>query len=155
MAGFSSTQRIREKESFIKVAAIQMEPRIGDKEYNVNRQLQLIGEAAKQGALLMVLPELGTTGYIFNTRDEVAEVAEAVPNGQTCQAWMDACRKGGVYLCAGIAERDGEKFYNSAALIGPNGFIGRYRKAHLWDEEKLFFEPGDRFSVFHSALRPG
>ena len=150
MAGFSSTQRIRGKESVIKVAAIQMEPRIGDKEYNVNRQLQLIGEAAKQGAILMVLPELGNTGYIFNTRDEVAEVAEAVPNGPTCQAWMDVCQKEGIYLCGGIAERDGEKSYNSAALIGPKGFIGKYRKVHLWDEEKLFFEPGDLgFPVFH------
>ena len=143
-------ERIKGKESVIKVAAIQMQPHIGDKEYNVGKQLELIGEAAKKGALLMVLPELGSTGYIFNSRDEVAEMAEDVPNGQTCQAWMEACRRHGVYLCGGIVERDGERFYNSAALVGPKGFIGKYRKIHQWDEEKLFFEPGDLgLPVFH------
>jgi N-carbamoylputrescine amidase len=74
-------ERVKGSESIIKVAAIQMEPHIGDKEYNVQRQLKLIGEAAQQGVLLMVLPELGNTGYIFNRRDEVAQLAEAVPNG--------------------------------------------------------------------------
>jgi predicted amidohydrolase len=143
-------ERVKGSESVIKVAAIQMEPRIGDKEYNVKKQLKLIGEAAEQGVLLMVLPELGNTGYIFNSRDEVAQLAEAVPDGPTCQAWMEICRQKGVYLCGGIAERDGEKFYNSAALIGPKGFIGKYRKIHLWDEEKLFFELGDLgLPIFH------
>ncbi len=58
----------------------------------------------------MVLPELGNTGYIFNTRDEVAELAEEVPGGPTCAAWIKACREYDGYLCAGIAERDGERF---------------------------------------------
>jgi len=143
-------ERVKGSESVIKVAAIQIEPHIGDKENNVKKQLKRIGEAAEQGVLLMVLPELGNTGYIFNSRDEVAQLAEEVPNGPTCQAWMEICREKGVYLCGGMAERDGEKFYNSAALIGPKGFIGKYRKIHLWDEEKLFFEHGDLgLPIFH------
>lgn len=143
-------ERVRGKESLIKVAAIQMEPHIGDKEYNIHKQLELIEKAAKQGGRLMVLPELGNTGYIFNSRDEVSELAEEVPDGPSSEAWMKACEEFGIYLCAGIAERDGDKFYNSAALIGPNGFIGKYRKTHIWDEEKLFFEPGDLgIPLFH------
>ena len=145
-----SGERIKGKESVIKVAAIQMEPRVGDKAGNVKQQLAFIAEAAAQGVRLMVLPELGNTGYIFNTRDEVAELAEEVPGGPTCAAWITACREHGVYLCAGITEREGDKFFNCAALIGPQGYIGKYRKIHLWDEEKLFFEPGDLgIPVFH------
>ncbi len=146
----ASGERIKGKESVINVAAIQMEPRVGDKAGNVKRQLALIAEAAAQGVRLMVLPELGNTGYIFNTRDEVAELAEQVPGGATCAAWIKACREHKVYLCAGITEREADKFYNCAALIGPKGYIGKYRKIHLWDEEKLFFEPGDLgIPVFH------
>ena len=145
-----SRERIKGKESVIKVAAIQMEPRVGDKAGNVRQQLASIAEAATQGARLMVLPELGNTGYIFNTREEVADLAEEVPGGATCAAWIKACRRHKVYLCAGITERDGGRFFNTAALIGPEGFIGKYRKIHLWDEEKLFFEPGDLgIPVFH------
>jgi N-carbamoylputrescine amidase len=146
----NSKERVKGRESLIKVAAIQMEPLIGDKEGNIRKQLKLIRKAAQDGVLLMVLPELGNTGYIFNSRQEVAQLAEEVPNGPTCQSWIRVCREKRVYVCAGIAERDREKFYNSAVLIGPKGFIGKYRKLHLWDEEKLFFEPGDLgLPVFH------
>jgi predicted amidohydrolase len=146
----ASMERIKGKESVIKVAAIQMEPRVGDKAGNVKQQLAFVAEAAAQGVRLMVLPELGNTGYIFNTREEVAGLAEEVPGGPTCAAWIKACRGHDVYLCAGIAEQDGERYYNCAALIGPKGYIGKYRKIHLWDEEKLFFEPGDLgIPVFH------
>ncbi len=143
-------KRERGRESVIKVAAIQMEPHVGDKDHNLKRQFELIGKAADEGVKLMVLPELGNTGYIFNSRQEVAELAEEIPGGPTCGAWEDIARKRGIYIVAGIAEREGKRFYNSAAFYGPEGLIGKYRKVHLWDEEKLFFEPGDLgLPVFH------
>jgi predicted amidohydrolase len=52
-----------------------------------------------------------------------------------------------------MCERDGAKLFNSAVLIGPNGYIGTFRKVHLWNEENLYFEPGDLgFPVFHTAI---
>jgi predicted amidohydrolase len=148
--GGYSRERIKGKESLIKVAAIQMEPCFGDKDRNIHKQLDLIKKAADQGVRLTVLPELGNTGYIFNSREEIGKLAEEVPDGASCEAWMKACQDLGLYVCAGITERDGEKFYNTAVLMGPTGFIGKYRKIHLWDEEKLFFEPGDLgIPVFH------
>jgi len=149
-SGRYDEERIKGKESLVKVAAVQMEPRFGDKEKNVNKQIELIEQAAKQGSRLIVLPELGNTGYIFNSRDEVSELAEEVPNGPTCLSWMKVCKEFGIYLCSGITEREGNKFYNCAALFGPTGFIGKYRKTHLWDEDKLFFEPGNLgFPIFN------
>jgi predicted amidohydrolase len=137
------SKRKKGKESLIKVASIQMDSRFGDKGYNIQKQTELIREAARKGVCLAVLPELASTGYYFDNRDEVGELAEEVPDGPTCEAWMECCKTSGVHLCGGIAESDGGRYFNTAALIGPDGFIGKYRKTHLWDEEKLFFESGD------------
>jgi N-carbamoylputrescine amidase len=56
---------------------------------------------------------------------------------------MDAARRYGAVIVAGICERAGDALYNSAAIVGPDGFIGTYRKVHLCGAGNLFFEPGD------------
>jgi predicted amidohydrolase len=56
---------------------------------------------------------------------------------------VSVARDRGLWIAAGIAERAGDRLYNSAVLIGPGGLKGVYRKAHLWFEEALWFEPGD------------
>ncbi|UCH37758.1 MAG: hydratase, partial [Candidatus Bathyarchaeota archaeon] len=64
--------------------------------------------------------------------------------------WTKLAHERNIYLVAGIAEKEGEKLYNSAVLIGPKGVIGTYRKLHLWFEEQLFFHPGNLgLPVFH------
>lgn len=138
-----SPERIHGHESTVTVAAIQTAVRAGDKKGNNERALEAIHRACDQGVRLLVLPELGNSGYIFNSRDEVAELAEPAVGGETTAMWAKVARDRGVYVCGGFPEVDGGRFYNSAVLFGPEGFIGRYRKIHLWDEEQLFFEPGD------------
>ena len=130
-------------ESSLRVATIQMEPRVGQKETNVARSLALMAEAAKGGAQLVVLPELCNSGYVFETRGEAFELAEEIPTGASSRAWMDAAKKYNLYVVAGIAEREGETLFNSAVVLGPKGYIGTYRKNHLWGAENLFFEPGN------------
>lgn len=143
-------ERSKGQESRVVVAAIQMEPHVGDKHYNVQTSLELIKKATDEGARLLVLPELCASGYIFNSREEVAAMAESVPGGPTCQAWIQAAHATDSYIVAGLPEIDRDRFYNSAVLVGPEGFIGKYRKIHVWDEEKLFFEPGNLgLPVFH------
>ena len=127
----------------MKVACLQMEPRIGQVQANVARSLELIAQAAKAGSRLAVLPELCNTGYVFATRAEALGLSEEVPDGPTCEAWMVAARKYAMFIVAGITEREGDKLYNSAVLIGPDGYIGTYRKNHLWGAENIFFEPGN------------
>jgi N-carbamoylputrescine amidase len=137
-------------ESVIKVAAIQTRARTGDKSDNNDRALEAVHRACDDGVKLHVLPELGNSGYVFNSREEVAELAEPVFGGDTVAGWIEVARERGVYICGGLAEVDAGKFYNSSVLVGPEGVIGRYRKVHLWDEEKLFFEPGNLgLNVFH------
>lgn len=135
--------REKGKESLVKVAALQMEPQIGNKERNVAETLKLINEAGAKGVKLMVLPELCNTGYIYNAREEAFALAEEVPNGPTAQEWIKAAQKHNTYICAGITEKEGPHLYNSVAVVGPEGHIGTYRKTHLWNEEKLWFEPGN------------
>ena len=142
--------RVPGHESTITVAAIQARAVTGDKQANNERALELVHEACDRGARLLVLPELGNSGYMFDSRDEVAELAEPAFGGETTELWARVARERDVYICGGLAEVDGDHFYNAAVLIGPDGPLGRYRKLHLWDEEKLFFEPGDLgLNVFH------
>src|SRR6516164_3876369 len=97
--------RTRE-EAAIKIACIQMEPVVGEKERNIRRSLELIEEAAANGAHLLVLPELCNSGYVFDSREEAFALAEEIPNGPTSRGWQDAARKHGLHIVAGINERD-------------------------------------------------
>jgi len=140
-------------EAKIKVACIQMQPAIGKVEVNVAHSIGLIDRAVALGAKLVVLPELSNTGYMFLSREEAFAVSEPVPDGRTVRAWSEVAAKHRLHLVAGICERAGAKLFNSAVLIGPDGYIGTFRKVHLWNEENLYFEPGDLgFPVFHTAI---
>lgn len=137
-------------ESTLRVACLQMEPRIGEKARNLARSLELIETAARAGVQLAVLPELTNTGYVFETREEAFALAEPVPDGPTTKAWMDAAATHQLFIVAGITEREGNRLYNAAVVVGPAGYIGTYRKNHLWGAENLFFEPGNLgMPVFH------
>jgi predicted amidohydrolase len=137
------------RESVITVAAIQTRARTGAKEANNDAALHALHRAADEGARLMVLPELGNSGYVLHSREEARELAEPAFGGPTSTLWAGFARERGCYVCGGLIEVDGGRLYNAAVLVGPDGFVGRYRKAHLWDREKLFFEPGDLgFNVF-------
>jgi predicted amidohydrolase len=146
----SIRERVSGHESVVTVAAIQTHAAAGEKTSNNDQELEAIHRACDEGATMLVLPELGNSGYIFNSRDELSDLAEPAFGGETTSMWAQVARERGVYICGGLAEVDRGRFFNSAVLVGPEGFIGRYRKVHLWDEEKLFFEPGDLgLNVFH------
>ncbi|HWP46868.1 MAG TPA: nitrilase family protein [Candidatus Limnocylindrales bacterium] len=141
------------KESQVKIACIQMEPVVGEKAKNIEKTIGFIKEAASRGANLVVLPELCNSGYVFQSREEAFKLSEEVPAGPTCQAWIKAAMEHELHIVAGINEREGQVLYNSSVVIGPEGYIGTFRKVHLWNEENLFFEPGNLgFPVFKTKL---
>jgi len=124
----------------MRVGYFQFEPVFGE----VKRNLDTI--ASRLAGLrcdLLVLPELCSTGYQFVTTEEVRALAEPASDGATTRRLIEVARAAGMHLVAGLAERDGARYYNSAVLLGPSGFLGVYRKTHLFFEETLFFTPGD------------
>jgi predicted amidohydrolase len=115
----------------IKIAGIQMEPLIMDRDRNMARCLELLVAASKEGARLIIFPEATLSGYVYHSLDEALPFAEPVP-GPSVERIMDSCRKLDVYAVFGILEEGSEsRYYNSAVLVGPHGFIGKYRKLHL------------------------
>ncbi|MGV9777144.1 nitrilase family protein [Streptosporangium sp. NPDC003464] len=139
----------------VRVAVVQLDPRVGvdSRKDNMARALRSATQAADGGADLVVLPELATTGYSFETRAEVYAHAERVPDGETVAAWESFAREREVYVVAGLVEREGARLYDTAVLVGPDGYIGRYRKTHLWHREKLWFTPGDEgYPVFETPI---
>jgi len=127
----------------VRVACVQMEPKVGAKDANVAASCRFVEAAAAEGAELIVLPELCNSGYVFESMEEATALAEPVPGGPTCDAWAALAARLNLHIVAGINEKAGEKLYNSAVVIGPGGYLATYRKVHLWDKENLFFTPGD------------
>lgn len=124
----------------MKIAIHQFAPAFGDKETNLKRMAEA---AEKVDVDLLVFPELCTTGYQFLSQGEVDDASELIPDGKSIQALEDICRRNHCHIVAGVAEKDEGKCYNSAVLVGPNGFIGIYRKTHLFWDERLYFQSGD------------
>ncbi len=134
----------------MKAGLYQFNPSFGDKEGNLKKVLSAVNDAEID---LLVLPEFFATGYQFTSGDEVAELSETVPNGYTTKMLSELSHEKGMYIVAGLPERDGGKFYNSAILTGPEGLMGVYRKTHLYFEEKLYFSPGDTgFRVWDTEI---
>jgi N-carbamoylputrescine amidase len=125
------------------VATVQFEPIIGDRAGNLATIDRLVRAAKTRGAEIVVLPELADSGYNFLDGDEVAALAGAVPDGPSAETFCRLGRELALYIVSGIAEQDGDRFYNSALLCGPQGYIGKYRKLHLWNNENRLFRKGD------------
>ncbi len=129
----------------MRIAFSQFAPELGAVEKNRERLAALLERVE---ADLVVLPELATTGYLFASREDVWRLAEPIP-GPTVELLHACAKRRDSYIVLGLAERAGDRCYNSAVLIGPQGVIGTYRKMHLFHEEKRLFDPGDLgFPVF-------
>ena len=130
----------------MKLAVVQTNPVFGDKTANIKSAIK---QMQSEYADLYVLPELFATGYNFISEAETRYLSEPFAEGETYWALYEFCQNRNCYVIYGFAEQDADELYNSAALIGPDGAIGLYRKIHLYNREKLFFQPGDiPFSVF-------
>ena len=129
----------------MKVCFAQFDVKFSEKEENLRHSLEVLSGL---DADLIVLPELFNTGYAFSNKKDLLSLAEIVPDGETTKALEYFSRKRDVCVVAGLAERDGEKIYNSAVVVDKK-FIGVYRKIHLHGIEKKFFEAGCEFKVFN------
>lgn len=128
----------------VRVAATQFAPILGDLEGNTDAIAGAITDAVAAGADLLVLPELATSGYVFEDAAEAAAVAIHRDDSRF-ELWSRILTaRPQAIVVLGFAERgDDGAIYNSAALVGVDGVIDVYRKVHLWDGEKHIFSAGD------------
>jgi predicted amidohydrolase len=136
----------------MKVAAVQMDVKILERERNLEEVLSNLEAAARSGAKLVVFPECALSGYCYRSPEEAAPMAEEVP-GPSTERIAAAAKSLGCTAIVGVLEREGDRIYNAAAVIGPQGVLGTYRKIHLpCLGIDRFNALGDKaFSVFATA----
>jgi predicted amidohydrolase len=123
-----------------KIGFFQFEPKFGEVRSNLAKVLSALDNVE---ADLVVLPELAFTGYYFQNRSELMSMAEDPETSATVEGLTRLCRGRDFFLVTGFAEKCAGKIFNSALLIGPDGVVHTYRKLHLFNTEKEYFDPGD------------
>ncbi|HEY1065829.1 MAG TPA: nitrilase-related carbon-nitrogen hydrolase [Pirellulales bacterium] len=139
----------------VRVAGVQMNVAFAQVAENLAKIEASIRKAAAGGAKLVVFPECALTGYCFETRDEAFPHSQPVP-GPATDRLAAVCRETDAYAVVGMLERDGERIFNAAAVVGPQGVVGVYRKIHLpYLGVDRFVTPGDRLPEVYQcgALR--
>jgi len=124
-----------------KAAYIQFAPVFGNQKKNIDK-LDILIDKSKQ-ADLIVIPELANSGYNFNSREEAFSLAEKITESNFVEFLKSKAKKHNTFIVSGINEKENDKLYNTSILVGPNGYIGKYRKIHLFMNEKDIFEKGN------------
>jgi len=138
-------------ETLVRLAAVQMEPKLGRLETNLERMLDRLADAARAGARLVVFPECALSGYGFASRQEGLAHAVAV-DSSLVEKLTAACRQHLCFCIFGMLERDGDRLFNACVLTGPDGVVATYRKVHLpFLGVDMFADPGDRPFAVHDA----
>jgi predicted amidohydrolase len=135
-----------------RVAVVQLDPKLGEPERNLEVCLERLEAAAAAGAELLVLPECAIPGYMFDSLEEGLAFAEEVP-GSSVETLERECARLGMHAVCGLLERDGDRLRNAAVLVGPEGLIGTYWKTHLpFLGVDRFTTAGDELHVWETAL---
>ena len=134
----------------IKIATAQFEHRSGDKEYNLSIIERLSAAAASQGADVIAFHECSISGYTFArhlTREQLFDIAEFVPGGESVNRLIEIARKNNIVILAGLFEKD-EKgmLHKPYVCVDKNGLIATHRKLHPFIHSDL--QPGNQYTVF-------
>ena len=137
----------------VKIAAVQMDPKLKESRVNLDKIQLEARNAASNGADLIVFPECALTGYVFASLEEAIPFMETVP-GPSADELSACCLELDVHIIAGLLEIDGDKCFNTAVLVGPQGLVGKYRKVHLpFLGIDRFIDPGDQpFQVYQTPI---
>ena len=133
----------------VRIAVVQQEVVPGQVEENRQKALHFAEEALLQEADIVLFPEEMLVGYVANLQD----LAEPV-TGPTTQAFQKLLEGTEALVLYGLTEREGDRCYIAATLVGADGVRANYRKTHLWwkatglRHEPTFYGPGDRLVTF-------
>ena len=135
------------------VSCIQFDCIKGERESNLTTVEALLDGVNSD---LIVLPELFTSGYFFDSTDQARALSEPIPDGPSVRRIEMWARETGATFVAGLAERAGAAIFNSAVVVTPRGYLGTYRKSHLYYEETQHFQtPDTGFQVWTVTDRSG
>ncbi|MFO1092430.1 MAG: carbon-nitrogen hydrolase family protein [Planctomycetaceae bacterium] len=135
----------------MRIAGVQMDVALANVPQNLERISRYVADATASGAKLVIFPECAATGYCFDSADEAREFAQPIP-GPITETVQTCCRKHDCFVVFGMLEAAGEKIFNAAVLVGPQGVIGSYRKVHLpYLGIDMFTAYGDRPFAVHEA----
>jgi len=133
----------------LRIAAAQFEARDADKDYNFSRIEGLARTAVDAGAEIVSFHECSITGYTFLQTlscEQLAVLAEPVPDGTSTRRLVDLARKLGACLMAGLIESEGGYLFKTYVVAAPQGYVTRFRKLHPFIHPSL--RPGERYEVF-------
>lgn len=116
-----------------------------DIEANLNKIKAMIN---KIEADLIVLPELCLTGYYFKSKDELLSYSNETNQQRIISELQILAKSNDLFIVAGISEKEEENLYNSAIVIGPEGYIGKHRKVNLTKNEMIF----NRGNIFETII---
>ncbi|GAB3895137.1 nitrilase family protein [Spirosoma agri] len=132
------------------IATAQFENASGDKAYNLGMIRELSAKAAQQGAQVVAFHECSVTGYTFArqlSRNQMLDLAERIPDGDSTQALTRIARDNNIVVLAGLFEKDEQdQLFKAYVCVGKDGLIAKYRKLHPFINPHLL--PGDRYVVF-------
>lgn len=134
----------------LKVSTAQFENKSGDKAYNLSVIDTLAGKAAQEGSQVIAFHECSVTGYTFAmpfTKQQMLEIAELIPDGESVQQLIAIARKHDIVVLAGLFEKDNDNnLFKAYVCVDKNGLLARYRKLHPFINAHL--TPGNEYCVF-------
>lgn len=134
----------------LRVSTAQFENRSGDKAYNLSVINSLAAKAAAQGSDVVAFHECSITGYTFArhlSREEITELAEVIPEGESIQALREIAAKNNIIVLAGLFEKDKtNKLFKAYVCVDKNGLVAKFRKLHPFINPYL--TPGNEYCVF-------
>ncbi|MEN7551795.1 nitrilase family protein [Rapidithrix thailandica] len=131
------------------IAVAQFEPKDGDKVYNLSVIEQLTQKAKSQGADLISFHEMSITAYTFTkdlNLDEITQLAEAVPHGESTQMLMRISSQYTIPILAGLVEIEDGKIYNTYVCVYEDRLVAKFRKLHPFISK--YMSPGEEYVVF-------
>lgn len=124
-----------------RVGIVQLAPVLGDRRATMAKIEDLL--AGVDLPQILVFPELCNSGYNFSGKDQAQEYAEKIETSEFLDFMQGLARRSGGFVITGFNEKDDGQLFNTALLLGPRGVLGKYRKLHLFLNEKDYFQPGN------------
>lgn len=134
----------------LRISTAQFENRSGDKDYNLSVIEKLAKRASEEGSKVISFHECSITGYTFArnlTKDQMLDLAEFIPNGESVLKLIEIAEKYNIVILAGLFEKDlDDNLFKAYVCVDKSGLVAKYRKLHPFINPYL--TAGDKYCVF-------